>query len=361
MATATASKPKKEVTPKKVTFKSINFSDIIPLATPNVDGEAENVKTIKQYATELTQLEAIASKYDAEAFTNIRSKFYDEIYTPKTDKIRKDIIISKGALPKELENRLYGNRYSSNNKYYNMKSDTLTKVSKDPCVLGSSVKEIVNKFNFVLMPWEYVDYSTVEKLDGYDYRVTGAFKERCMTAGYTIYIVSPIGFYSLTRHVGSDKNYGIYAGMNTVLVNSLLLNIPMFRDITKRLTKVENDVNNINNTMNQMQTQIKSLQNQMHDVMRTQLQQAAEIRGLHQSIAGLNEELQIIKCMLDPIMIAVPSNVDVNSPEFDTALCKVGPCWGPDFTEAVSMALGLSVLKGQREMLKAHFKNQYEN
>lgn len=360
MATTTATKPKKEVTTKKVDFKSINFSDIIPLVTPNVDGEEEKIKEVKQYVTELTQLESIATKYNGESFSNIRNKFYEEIYATRCDNIRKEIIMEKGALPKELEERMFGNRYSSS-KYYQKSPDNLTKVSKDPCVFGSSIKEIVNKFNFVLMPWDYVDYSSVEALPGYEYKVVGSFKERCVKAGYTIYIISPIGFYNLKNHVNSDKNHSIYAGMNTVLVNSLLLNIPMFRDITKRLTKIENDVNNINNTMNQMQTQIKSLQNQMHDVLRTQLLQSAEIAGLNTKVSNLAQELHVIKCMLDPIMIAVPSKIDVNSPEFDAAVCKVGPCWGPDFSEAVSIALGLSILKGQREMLLKHHYNQFCN
>lgn len=361
---ANSAKTTKAIDKGTIKFKNINFYDIINLTKPKSTAQKDTIEKIEKIYNNIMVLKNILSENhgNLEYDTKFFNEYYEKIYSKQYDDIRKKMLFSDGVLINTFKQKYIKERYYDR---WGMMQDDIGDVSEHPCILGKNVKDIVEKFMFVLMPWSCADPS-IRELQGTPNKAIDDFVKECTVVGYNVYVISPIGFYSLRKHLDKNtENLGIYAGHHTILVNSITINIPIFRNIETRINKVEDEIKQMRSTMSQFQIQLTSMQNQMHELLQRQLQQEiqfnAKIREQTALYNQLKQEVEVIKCLLDPILIAVPEGIDVNSTEFNDTICKVGPCWGPDFTEAVSMCLGLNVITGQRKMLNAHFNIFQQN
>lgn len=339
--------------------KSINLYDVLPIFKPSKSTNNVKKEEIADYVelkNSLTSLESSLRTYFNKDTTVdlIRKAMNANDVASKMFRMRNNFLSDHNYLPEPMQTQLGITDVRYNSTILTEERDNLTKMSKSPKILGKDVKAIVDKFGFIAIPVECLNEKSYEN----EFWTT---KKEITNFGknldnYNVYVITPIEYYSLENHVYKNtEEKGIYAGNHTMVFTSVIINIPMFRSMLNTIAGINDGVNKLkteNSTIKQSLQQIdatlKNLQ-RLVDQQQTQLiQQQLKIKEQTESLQRFE---QMALRVIDPVMIAFDKRIDINSDKFDTSCCFVGPCWGPDFDEAVSLALDLKIVKNQRSTL----------
>lgn len=343
----------------------INLCDILPLkkiSKSNSKEKEELISNFNQSKESFKDLEINMKKFfDNKRVYSLLSEIQDEKgIIEKLDKMRKEFLYKYNYLPADMmnSNELKLDTYSyGNSQIFKEKEDLLTKISKTSIISGSDVKAITDKFGFITIPYNCLNEDSF-KNESYSKKneISSFIKNE---EYFDIYVITPVEYYSVENHVYKNtEEKEIYAGQHSMIFASVTINIPMFRSILNTVANISDDVNSlktetsvIKSSLAQMQTTLQNLQRQVEKQQAQMIQQQIQINEQEQSIKSMQRFQEMILRVIDPIMIAVKKGVNINSDEFDEEACFVGPCWGPDFDEKVSMALDLKIIKNQRTSL----------
>lgn len=350
---------------KLESYKNINLYDILPIKTVNKTNNKRKDEIISEFIEikkSLTDLESNLSiffdkKYIYEVFTSLQSK---NNTIEKLHELRKSFLHEYNYLPTDMMGMIMIKETSG---YWEQRGlniistyeDSLSKLSKSSIISGEDVKSITDSFGFVTIPVECLNEASYEN-ESYQMKREITNFSKNLENDYDIYVITPIEYYSLENHVYKNKNEkGIYAGQHSMIFTSVIINIPMFRSVLNTIADIDGDVNVlkkevlvVKDSLSQVQTTLKNLQRQVDKQQKQLIQQRISIEKQAESMVKF--ESMVLR-VIDPVMIAVKKGIDINSDEFDETACFIGPCWGPDFNEVVSMALDLKIIKNQRSKL----------
>lgn len=338
----------------------INLYDILPICKISRRITREKSEIIDEYNLLKSKIynlqEALkVSGLDLDYKVEILKKSQGSLkFTERINGLRKKFLVEFGYLPEDLKNSLVLTK-SYSGEMIKEEKDHLRALSSTSTITGADVKSITDKFAFITIPYECLNEKSFEN-------ETYSMKERIrkfknsFSEEFDIYVITPIEYYSLNNHVYNNAGEKqLYVGNHYQVFSSVLLNIPMFRGILNTISSINDRVNNlesqvegIKNSISQMENTIKMLQKQVDKQQEQLILQKLEIKK--QGEAMVKFEAMALR-VIDPVMIAIKKGVDINTEEFDESICFIGPCWGPDFDENVSLALDLKIIKNQRNLL----------
>ncbi len=350
--------------PKKVVQKPVNINlyDVLPIFKPSKATSNDKREDIAEFVAlekSIIDLENNLNEYFTTEKTNqiVKEAVVAQRLVEKLIELRKDFLSKHNYLPDEMLHTVAlneSNRYHYSSILLKKQSDNITKISKSSKIMGSDVKNITDKFGFITIPLECLNEKSYENEEWYRKKEIVNFGKN--VSDYNVYVITPIEYYSLENHVYKNtKEKGIYAGNHGMIFTSVVINIPMFRSMLNTIANIKDGVDklqteniNIKQSILQIDNTLKNLQRQVDIQQKQMIQQQLVIQ---QQTEALQRFEQMALRIIDPVMIAFDKNVDINSAEFDQTCCFVGPCWGPDFDEAVSLALDLKIIKNQRSSL----------
>lgn len=233
---------------------------------------------------------------------------------------------------------------------------TLEKVSKTPKTTLRDIRELTDALGFVVVPFEYLDPRSYENETS---AMRSAIRAFARVQGFDTYVLAPLQFYSLDRHVrAKNGNKPIYPGRNAQAFLSVSMTIPMLRimindlnDLKDRVENLEVRVDSAEQNLEMLRTQLEDLATQVAEQQRQIALQKAENDALKARISELEASAF---AMVEPMAFLVPQGVN---PAKDQSWAAIGPCWGPDFEDIVMTALGLQKIKGQRKSLATTTSN----
>ena len=345
------------ITKVKDEVKGINLYDIIPIQTINKRVNKEKEEKISEFVkikssildlkTQLNSFFNTTEIYEVLKKADEKNRTLTKLYN-----LRKEFLIKYNYLPTEMENttELDPSSYSSN--VLVDKKDILTKLSNSSVISGSDVKSITDKFGFVTIPYECLNEKSFEK-ESWDIRSEIKNFVNGLKDTFDIYVITPIEYYSLENHVYQNtKEKQIYSGQHSTVFTSVIINIPMFRSILNTVSDLGDSVDTIKGEISGIKTSLVQIQTTLQNIQRQVDRQQRQLVEQQQKAEEERVKFEaMVLRMIDPVMIAVKKDIDINSDEFDEACCFVGPCWGPDFDERLSMALDLKIIKNQRSKL----------
>lgn len=343
------------------TKPGINLYDVLPLCPIKKSNNKEKSEIINQILGEKNDFISLNDHLGKYFNNDVHNSVLNDAnlnkeVIKKIDDSRRKFLDKFGYLPTQIQNSIEINKPYYNHPFIVEKSDWLTDLSKTPKIKGSDVKEIVDKFNFIAIPFECLNEKSFEN-ETYSMRQSIRNFNNKLKGDYDVYVITPIEYYSLEKHVKKNtEEKSIYAGQHSMVFTSIIINVPMFRTIlnsmadnTEDINSLRNENKQINKSLEQINTSLLNLQRQV-DKQQTQLiQQQIQLKDQEMKQERFQEMMLRI---IDPVMIAFKIGVDINSDEFDDELCYVGPCWGPDFDEKVSLALDIKVYENQRKKLE---------
>jgi hypothetical protein len=344
---------------EKTKSKGINLYDVLPVFKPSKAKSKAKQEYIDEYDeiknSFVSLQESLFNHFGSSETGSILSKAFDnKDVSKKLFNIRSKFLTKFNYLPDNMLSEFKLSNYSRNSSYIEYSKDSLTNLSQSPKIKGSDVKNLVDKFGFIAIPVECLNPKSYENEEYNIQREIRSFEKNL--SNYNVYVITPIEYYSLEKHVYKNTSEkGIYAGKNGMVFTSVVINIPMFRSMLNTISSLNNGVQKleseniqIKQSISQIDNTLKNLQRQV-DIQQTQIIQQQLVAKQQAEELQRFEEMSLR--VIDPVMIAFDKNIDINSDSFDEACCFVGPCWGPDFDEAVSLALDLKIIKNQRSNL----------
>lgn len=319
----------------------MNLHDVVPtqkrLPRFNSKDVKAAIETAIETADHVHQIEAIAhnridlSRDQRNSLTAIASTMIDT-----REAQRRQIADTVGALPESLW----------------VKDEPLTRFARSPRVMMGDLRGLADAFGFVILPWEYFtrnDKSTSAMSESIDAFVGEAeFNER-----YIPYVICPVDYYSLERHVKASDDLPIYAGPFGQAFMGINMSIPMFRQLARRVNNLEAKASNTDARLDSVETELKNLARRLGEIQRAeerrQREAAIQAAAAARQAALVTEQIAAVRRFIpyDPMLIALPSGKDIHS----EAVAVVGPCWGPDFEDVVATARGYKRIAGQRKMI----------
>lgn len=338
--------------------KTVNLYDVLPLHKPSGSRNKEKNEIITRH-DEMNG--KVANAYDAlHAFGLRQSTISSQLSNlspisnefQKINEIRGKFLREYGYLPPSMINGVHldQNTISLDN------SDAIASIAQSPKILGSDVKSITDKFSFLCIPVECLNEKSYERENYYTREAIRNFIKWNSKNDFNVYVISPVEYYSLQNHVHNNTTEKpLYLGNHALNIGAALINIPMFRGILNSINKLDTRVSNLENESSIIKTSIQQMENTIISLQKQVDKQQKELVLQKMQIENQKKEMELFKEMslriIDPVLIAFDKNIDITSDEFEDTICFVGPCWGPDFSLEVSMALGASVVKNQRNTL----------
>ena len=245
-----------------------------------------------------------------------------------------------------------------------MKKDPLSLAAASPQIELKELRKLADILGFVLLPYRYFNVGTLDKESEKVRGAVNAF-HKVMKEKFQIYVLCPVEFYDVKRHVDNERDTPIYAGTACQQAFiALSMALPMFRTmkqqidgLSERTSALEGQVQNMNQEIGGLQARVADLQESMNIQLRSMaIEVATQRKNMAKAIKRI-ETLEII-CARDPLMVAVQPKVSIKD---GTGLAVTGPCWGEDFDDIVVGLLGLKKHKGQREKLGDHAEQWYHH
>jgi hypothetical protein len=281
--------------------------------------------------------------------------------------------------------------------------DALTKFATSPRMKLAEARELADRFGFVIIPFDYSAHCRLQvKAIELDPKYNESFSDckmcssksthdnSCMSVikaatkkavveatipleaplrgtvqsfiaeaqaqNHRVYLICPITYYSLTHHVASTNDYPIYAGVHSQAFMGINISIPMFRQLSRKITEIEARQTASEIRLDMVETELQNLARRIEEIERAEEQRQRELalaRLAAERAAAETARIRAVERFIpyDPLAIAIPTTTDVSG----DALCVVGPCWGPDFDAVVAEARGYKRVKGQRKLLSARW------
>ena len=340
-----------------------NIYDLIPVATKSktisksIETKVAEIETKVQVLDQLDNIRKISTKDEYRAFAEPVAKRLVEEF----NQLRVDIFGLEMQLPASLENPVEvpnwkedekGNRdYGWIGLSKSSSSDNISRLNSSPRAMLSDITKLADTLNMVVIPAEFLNPASYKDESYSMRRSIEAFNKATIAAGLNAYVLCPISFYSVERHVNSDNaDLPVYGGGQLGMVLAgITLSLPMFRSMLNQLSVLKADVSNIKTRVVTMQKQVETLQRQV-DIMQEQLVlQQLHQRQLEEQQQMMVQATQLKKMelrILDPMMFAIK---DFELGKDCTVL--IGPCWGPDFDEIIEAVVGNTKVKDQRKKL----------
>lgn len=314
----------------------MNLHDIVPTQKRSPQFKSTHVKAAVQTADQIQQLEVIRhrddlNREDARRLEGIIEKMSESFTTQ-----RRRIADSAGALPGAL---------------WITQGDPLTQFARSPRVALSSLRDLADAFGFVILPWGYFtggDKATLAVAEN-----IGAFVDEAeLDDRYIPYVLCPVTYYSLEKHVAADDDLPIHPGPFGQAFMGINMSIPMFRQLARRVGTLESKAQSASVRLDSVETELANLARRLGEIQRAEerrQREAAIVREQAREAAALASKLAAVRRFIpyDPMLIAIPSDKDIHS----DAIAVVGPCWGPDFDDIVAVSRGYKRIPGQRKMI----------
>lgn len=314
----------------------MNLHDIVPTQKCVAKFKPTHVKAAVQTAEQIQQLEVIRyrediSRDDSRALERIVEKM-GESFTAQ----RRNIADSAGALPEAL---------------WFKPGDPLTQFARSPRVALGSLRGLADAFGFVILPWGYFaggDKATSAVSE----RIEAFVGEAELDDRYVPYVLCPVTYYSLEKHVAADDDLPIHPGPFGQAFMGINMSIPMFRQLARRVGTLESKAQSASVRLDSVETELANLARRLGEIQRAEerrQREAAIAREQAREAAALAARLATVRQFIpyDPMLIALPSGKDIHS----DAVAVVGPCWGPDFEDIVAVSRGYKRIPGQRRMI----------
>lgn len=343
----------------------MNILDVVPVkySTTKVDLTTLDLNEIKKCERELKQMLTASKLFfkkgtilDSVLSVSIKNEINRQICL--YNELRKEIFEENGFLPDEFlykkeigstVSRINNGGYSSFNNDKTLinsyvakdKYDTYSAQTKLPSASIGDLKNICNKFNFIIIPYDYfteVFYNN----DGVEDRAIKdkVFESRQLVKdGDQCYVMCPLEYYSIEKHVKSSTNKFIYSGNNVSILGGVLMQIPMLQSFNNRMDEIENNVDII-------KTQVNSISMQLNQIKEQQIIHELELK----KIQRIDTRRKILP--KDPLLFSLPSNVDINDNNNNDKIGKIMYSWGPDFDDAVIKALEVISIDGNRSEIE---------
>lgn len=282
----------------------------------------------------------ISTNYEfINAYNTKRKKYYDT-HKGLGDKYMYKVIQTMDVLPTRYSNKVI------NSLDFKLIQDELTIDSTLPSATLGDLKSICEKFNFIMIPFSYFNGDFFNKNSEID-PVTKKNVLKAMDSiptGKTGYVMCPLEYYSISKHVESNTNLSIYTGKNIIILGGVLLQIPLLQSFNNRMSDIEQNVNII-------KTQVNSISMQLNEIKKQQILQELDLKNITLN----NTQRNILP--KDPLLFTIPNGVDINDVTIDDTACKLLYSWGPDFTDEVVTALGAVSIDGNRTEIEQRIRN----
>jgi len=259
--------------------------------------------------------------------------------------IRKNSWITERRLPPKLK------KIPSCDGEY---SDILTALNHLPKVKISEYRTLANIFNMVIIPVEYTEIDKLFDIEDNSYELKKGYKyfnellRQDTTTNYQCYLLCPIDYYNVWEQIKSDVIKGIYySDYFENIFQTLDLIIPTQKNLymaTKtndenlkslaqsfdiNIKTLSDKINSISNKLNKLETEFI---NEKYRNRQVQMNLESQNQQLQNTILKQQKQIEYLYCRLDPILFAVPENIDITN---DDITSVVGLCWGKDIDEII--------------------------
>jgi prefoldin subunit 5 len=214
----------------------------------------------------------------------------------------------------------------------------------------SDLTKLADIFGFIIMPLE-IAKDTIYSCDPFRNASTikDAVKEyKKFNEKKELYVLCPLDFYDLMIHAKAEKYHQVYfpkslphLGMN------IGMSLPVFRTLfesvgmlDKRVTELENNVENIKKQLVSIEKNITILQSEVNKLAQTQINLRMEMIAQNEKFQAYKLEMQQqMARMIDPLLFSVDKKID----DFDVSVpCQLGFAWGAEFPEEFINMLGVN-------------------
>jgi hypothetical protein len=351
-----------------------NLADVVtlvkampPIAGPLIDHLAEALR-IGTLRRDLGNLQPFAeSKDEVATLERLGMKMATQM-----DGLRASILNATMTLPEELRVSPSGGQ-------------TFALLAATPVVEIAEIRRLADLLGFVVFPYEYLAPEALDSADSETQKAISAFVQRgpkvsASTATRT-WVLAPLPFYDLDRHITAAVDWPIYAGQSIAQVFMTLgMVVPMFRSLRadiKQLqdveTRVGREVQSVKLRLEQLhdnfeREQARRLVAEAREVearLEAERRHAEETRAsarrhaeeLAESESRRRADLVRLEQVVqrrrwlrhDPMLVQLQEGRSIT----DEGLAWVGPCWGPDFETVVLSSFGLNQVAGQRAAIEA--------
>lgn len=267
---------------------------------------------------------------------------------------RKSVFLDKFELPSDMRIRHPSLRLSDGvitQQERSYSGDYLTHLASRRKTTVGKLKHTADMLNMIIMPYAALNPRSVTHAS-YEERIRiRSFLSDVENSGveFDLYVVAPLGLYSLESHVNSSTPGWMYSSVHETTLTTLSLQLPMFRSLSsavnsldRRVTELESFSRTFSTQMTELTARLSEVENRVAEQTRIRAEQAA----LPSVTSRSHVEVENLWLALDPLLFAVKRGASA-----DSSLAIVGPAWGPDFSESLLEISGLSVIPGQRASL----------
>lgn len=227
--------------------------------------------------------------------------------------------------------------------------DELTRLSGRAQSTLAHLRRVADMLGMVIMPFAALNQRSIAAETYAVRRWIGEFCSDAGKAGLDAYVVAPLRLYSIEQHVAASGPDELYSKTHEATLNTVLLQLPLFRTFAGAITGLETRVSALESAHAQMKTQITALEGRLIKLEEQVAQAKAEAWAAKQEAERQAAAPAPAFLALDPLLFAVKRGTSLT----DDGPALVGPAWGPDFSEAMLEASGLSVIAGQRKKIEA--------
>ncbi len=265
-----------------------------------------------------------------------------------------------------------------------MPYNSLSDLSKYPVTKISNLRKIANSLGFVILPIEYVNMEEIIKMyrrQNADYAkiIRRAFIEfkktlddcKDYTRKQQIYILAPVSFYDPWKEISVESVLPKYFSPKLKDLSTILgMVLPTQRNLYKMIKNSENNIENLNETMQQNFQMVAESIHECHkrlewvEILTKQLSRRVDylegsVQSLKSQTANTAIELQTLQlqvtklehmlyCLLDPIIFSVNAGIDISSIECDDKDARIGLCFGTDMPIDFFIERGMTIVDDKR-------------
>lgn len=230
--------------------------------------------------------------------------------------------------------------------------ETISRITDTPMIELKDVRRLADALSFAVIPFDYLDERSYQ---GEEWSIQSAIKgfAQSLSPWYHIYVLAPVAYYDVYKHVEADEDMDIYAG--TQVASSFMtisMTTPMFRTIFAQIENLREQVRDTKRRVSAAENEIGNIVRRLQDLAALAERQQQEIIMAKVREENMRQELAELRARAafmayEPMMLAIPKGQRIN----DDVKALVGPCWGPDFADIVVTALGFEKVAGQRKKL----------
>lgn len=219
------------------------------------------------------------------------------------------------------------------------------KIQRSPRVALESVLRIMDDLGFALIPVPYL-HSGAFGEDHWARTTVGAFQRELEPLGYKVAALAPAHYYSPRQHLqAKNLDLAIYGGgSSAATLASVSTLIPLLRYVQRQVDALGNRIADLDSRVGSLEARMTEAEHRISALEREAIRAAKERASVQTELATLQESR--LRAW-EPMALAY-----LGSPMDAGNMALVGPCWGPDFHDAILPALGWELIRGQRADLK---------